>query len=68
VRCNVGLIILDNLDQETGKEKDGCFIRMIYLHELVHGILGTMGVKHEEKLVSIFGLLLYEALNMFGYN
>lgn len=59
---NIGRIILELFDMETMKPRIAEYVRMIYIHEVVHAILCQMGLKHEEKFVCAKGLLLYEML------
>lgn len=59
---NIGRVILDLIDTETGGSKKTDFVRMIYIHEVLHAIMCQLGLEHEENFVKAFGLFLNEIL------
>jgi hypothetical protein len=59
---NIGRVILDLIDVETGGDKKIDLVRMIYIHEVLHAIMHQMGLEHEENFVKTFGLFLNEIL------
>lgn len=59
---NIGRVILDLIDSETGSGKKIDFVRMIYIHEVLHAIMHQLGLEHEENFVKTFGLFLNEIL------
>lgn len=60
---NIGRVILELYDNETMKPRKVEYVRHVYIHEVVHAILGQMGHEHEEKFVQVVGGLMYELLN-----